>query len=466
MLNDDGSLNRANNPCTTGSAISIYATGLGEVTNQPATGQIAASSPLSDTKATPAVTIGGLAAKVLFSGLAPGFVGVYQVNVQVPNAVPTGSAIPMAMWVGGATSNTVTIAVTQSAGPQPSFVLYGVDGGDESSSTLYQIDPATGQTKRIGDIPFEPITDIAFTPDGNLYAIEEVDEGFGGTSELLQVDPLTGFTTDIGNFGFDLAVSLVSDTDGTLYAATKDSQFLRVDRASGKATLVGSFGAGYESSGDLAFDSSGVLYASIVGSSSDLLITVDKSTGAANIVGDIGYSQVFGLAFLPDGRLIGVANGDDASPTLIQIDKGTGQAQAIADLTGINGLNGLAGGNRTWPSTLTVLNKLMTATVDQSSCVVPQAVSSFSSQDSQVYVWFDVANARMGANVSAVWQAPGGGNPITVNWDPVAEDGFQCFWASLNVSGNTPAQEPGAWAVKITWDGAQLFTLTFTISVP
>ena len=87
VLNDDGSLNRANNPCTTGSAISIYATGLGEVTNQPATGQIAASSPLSDTKATPAVTIGGLAAKVLFSGLAPGFVGVYQVNVQVPNAV-------------------------------------------------------------------------------------------------------------------------------------------------------------------------------------------------------------------------------------------------------------------------------------------------------------------------------------------------------------------------------------------
>ena len=133
----------------------------------------------------------------------------------------TGSAIPMAMSVGGATSNTVTIAVTQSAGPQPSFVLYGVDRGDESSSTLYQIDPATGQTKRIGDIPFEPITDIAFTPDGNLYAIEEVDEGFGVMMyELLQVDPLTGFTTDIGNFGFDLAVSLGSDTDGTLYAAT------------------------------------------------------------------------------------------------------------------------------------------------------------------------------------------------------------------------------------------------------
>jgi uncharacterized protein (TIGR03437 family) len=55
------------------------------------------------------VTIGGIAAKVLFSGLAPGYVGLYQVNVTVP-AAAAGNAVPVVISMGGAMSNTVTIA--------------------------------------------------------------------------------------------------------------------------------------------------------------------------------------------------------------------------------------------------------------------------------------------------------------------------------------------------------------------
>ena len=103
----------ASNPATAGSTyIQIYCTGLGPVTNQPPTGAAAPDGPpFSSTTTTPTVTIGGVAAPVFFAGLAPGFVGLYQVNVQVPAEVSPGSAVPVAISMGGAVSNTVMIAV-------------------------------------------------------------------------------------------------------------------------------------------------------------------------------------------------------------------------------------------------------------------------------------------------------------------------------------------------------------------
>jgi len=68
----------ASNPATAGTYILIYCTGLGAVTNQPLTGSIALSDPLSWTVAVPTITIGGVKAGLQFWGLAPGFVGLYQ----------------------------------------------------------------------------------------------------------------------------------------------------------------------------------------------------------------------------------------------------------------------------------------------------------------------------------------------------------------------------------------------------
>jgi len=98
-------------PVTRGDFISIFCTGLGPVTNQPKSGGPASSDPLSVTTATPTVTIGAVEAPVVFSGLAPYFVGLYQINAQVPASAPTGDAVPLALNIGGLNSNTVTIAV-------------------------------------------------------------------------------------------------------------------------------------------------------------------------------------------------------------------------------------------------------------------------------------------------------------------------------------------------------------------
>jgi uncharacterized protein (TIGR03437 family) len=91
--------------------ITIYCTGLGPVTNQPATGAAAGSSPLSQTTQGVTVTIGTVTSVAPFAGLAPGFVGFYQVNVPVPAGIPASSSVPVTIAIGGVTSNSVTIAV-------------------------------------------------------------------------------------------------------------------------------------------------------------------------------------------------------------------------------------------------------------------------------------------------------------------------------------------------------------------
>jgi uncharacterized protein (TIGR03437 family) len=102
----------SSNPGTSGSTyILIYCTGLGPVSNQPQTGWPALATPLSETPTTPEVTIGGVSAYIAFSGLAPGFVGLYQVNALVPAGLAGDNSTPVTISIGGVTSNTVTIAL-------------------------------------------------------------------------------------------------------------------------------------------------------------------------------------------------------------------------------------------------------------------------------------------------------------------------------------------------------------------
>jgi uncharacterized protein (TIGR03437 family) len=98
-------------PAKPGEFLSIYCTGLGLTSNSPGLGTASPSNPLAQTNATPTVTIGGVDAKVIFSGLAPGYVGLNQVNVQVPVGVTPGDAVPLELTIGGVKSNSVTIAV-------------------------------------------------------------------------------------------------------------------------------------------------------------------------------------------------------------------------------------------------------------------------------------------------------------------------------------------------------------------
>jgi uncharacterized protein (TIGR03437 family) len=87
----------------------IYANGLGVVT--PGVPSGAAPDGLSSATNTVTVKIGGIDSEVYFAGLAPGFVGLFQINVHVPPTVAPGDAVPITVTVAGATSNAATLSV-------------------------------------------------------------------------------------------------------------------------------------------------------------------------------------------------------------------------------------------------------------------------------------------------------------------------------------------------------------------
>lgn len=94
-LNQDNTVNSITNPIARGQVIQLYGTGIGSVSNTPADGEPSPSSPLAEGQK-PDVVINGRtipAGDVLFSGLAPGFVGLWQLNVRIPDFVPPGNSI-------------------------------------------------------------------------------------------------------------------------------------------------------------------------------------------------------------------------------------------------------------------------------------------------------------------------------------------------------------------------------------
>ncbi len=124
-VNQDGSLNSSANPAAIGSVITLYGTGQGQVSPSVLDGMAAPSGPPATTVAVPTadgrtcttaqpsmcVAIGSAFGDVQFSGLAPGFVGLWQINVKIPQGIAAGGAVPLRVLINGVPSNTVTIAV-------------------------------------------------------------------------------------------------------------------------------------------------------------------------------------------------------------------------------------------------------------------------------------------------------------------------------------------------------------------
>ena len=96
-------------PAQVNDILLVYAGGLGAVDTPLATG--AAPSVTTNTTTTPTVLVNSVPVTPLFSGLSPGYPGVYQVNMRVPQVSP-GNTLPFQIQIGGITStSTTTIAV-------------------------------------------------------------------------------------------------------------------------------------------------------------------------------------------------------------------------------------------------------------------------------------------------------------------------------------------------------------------
>ena len=106
----DYSLNGPSHPATAGSTIVAYLTGSGPVSPTATDGEAAPLTTLLYATASHSAVIGSTAATVSFAGLAPGWVGLVQVNLVVPAGLATGT-YPLTVTIDGQTSNAGNISV-------------------------------------------------------------------------------------------------------------------------------------------------------------------------------------------------------------------------------------------------------------------------------------------------------------------------------------------------------------------
>lgn len=110
VQNEDYSINSAANCAAKGSYLTAYLIGSGPLDNVIPTGAAAPSSPISNETLTTTATLGSLPATVTFAGMAPGFVGLMQVDLQTPDV---SGNIPLQVQVGTYLSNQALVCVGQ-----------------------------------------------------------------------------------------------------------------------------------------------------------------------------------------------------------------------------------------------------------------------------------------------------------------------------------------------------------------
>ncbi len=109
--NQDGGLNSPDNPESAGRLLVFYLTGQGPVSPALGTGESASLVTLSNALLARSATIGGVNAPIQFLGLSPGFIGLAQANIVIPNDAPKGPDIGVILTVGGRQSNVALVAV-------------------------------------------------------------------------------------------------------------------------------------------------------------------------------------------------------------------------------------------------------------------------------------------------------------------------------------------------------------------
>jgi uncharacterized protein (TIGR03437 family) len=111
IVNQDGTVNSAANPAPKGTFVSLYGTGAGPLNPAPYDGYLDIALPLQLISGNVSAAIGGQSTSVLYAGGAPFLVaGVMQINVAIPQGVPSGAA-DVVLKIGSQIANTVSVWV-------------------------------------------------------------------------------------------------------------------------------------------------------------------------------------------------------------------------------------------------------------------------------------------------------------------------------------------------------------------
>ncbi len=225
------------------------------------------------------------------------------------------------------------------SGTSGATILFGSTG--DTDSFVYMIDSNTGLATLFADLeaqlsdePVPPGAGLAISPDGQTLFVSPGGEV--GDALLITIDLDSGVPTVVGDTLRTIG-DIVFLPDGTLIGSDpRDRELITIDPATAIVTTRCSTGP-IKLSG-LAINALGSVYGTTGGGApSGTLFLVDPNTCALTQIGDgTGFGRVPGLAFAPDGRLIGSTQDE-----LIEIDTTTGLGTLIAAFDGASDIDGL-----------------------------------------------------------------------------------------------------------------------------
>ena len=111
ITHPNGDLVSAADPAVPSEVVTVWGTGIGDLTVPVQTGAAAPLSPPAESVVKPVVSVGGSPAEVKFSGLAPTAVGLAQFNIKLPDSLPDLASVPLVIQFGDASSQPVNLAV-------------------------------------------------------------------------------------------------------------------------------------------------------------------------------------------------------------------------------------------------------------------------------------------------------------------------------------------------------------------
>jgi DNA-binding beta-propeller fold protein YncE len=183
----------------------------------------------------------------------------------------------------------------------------------------------TGAGTIVGNFGQGATYTLSFDHSGNLYGIS--NSWSNGT--LVKIDQTTGHATTVsGSTGISNLMAMAFAPDGTLYSASWATNSLyKINSVTGAATLVGSLG--FNNIMDIDFDSHGNLYGL-----SDSLFKIDLTTGHGSLVTGLANSCLMGMAIDSSDRFLATDYCTGNSP-LYQINTANGALTSLG-MTGIS----------------------------------------------------------------------------------------------------------------------------------
>ena len=283
----DGALITADNPAQPSNVLIAFVTGIGDVSNPPPSGAASLASPLATANLTPTVTVGGAQSQVFFAGLAPFFVGLGQVNIQLPNdftqiaALRTGAAqgatLPLVIAFGESRSQAVNLPIA-GVTVQPGRIDVGPVGLDFGDVNVGQSANGLLTVRNVGA---GSLTVNSINVDNARFAVVSPPTPFSVSPGGQRMITLSFQPTAVGRVD---ASALIGSDDPLNPTVT--------------IPLLG-HGVGGSSAGSLSVSTTSLAFGSVnLGQSADLSLTL-RNTGGADLTvnaimsSDPQFSSVF-----------------------------------------------------------------------------------------------------------------------------------------------------------------------------